>query len=94
MENEKDIFDLLREESENLSETPPTEAWQRLEKRLSKTRKVKRKRRPMQLQLVAISIAVILILLVGVVSWYVTKQHEDILRGQREFADLRFLNGQ
>ena len=94
MENEKDIFDLLREESENLSETPPTEAWQRLEKRLTKTRKVKRKRRPMQLQLVAICIAVILILLVSVVSWYVTKQHEDILRGRREFAGLRFLKGQ
>ena len=57
MENEKDIFDLLREESENLSEAPPSDAWQRLEKKLTKTRKIKRKRRPMELQLIGVVVA-------------------------------------
>ncbi len=93
MENEKDIFDLLREESEKLTETPPTEAWQRLEKRLKTTPKRKRKRRPMELQLIGVIIAVLLLSVIGVVSWYITFQHQEILRGQRTFAGLRFLKG-
>ena len=94
MENEKDIFDLLREESENLSESPPYEAWQRLEKKLTKTRKVKRKRRPMELQLIGVVVAVLLLIVVGVVSWFVTFQHQEMLRGRQEFAGLRFLQGE
>ena len=94
MENEKDIFDLLREESENLSEAPPSDAWQRLEKKLTKTRKIKRKRRPMELQLIGVVVAVLLLIVVGVVSWFVTFQHQEVLRGRQEFAGLRFLEGE
>lgn len=94
MENEKDIFDLLREESENLSEVPPSDAWQRLEKKLTKTRKIKRKRRPMELQLIGVVVAVLLLIVVGVVSWFVTFQHQEVLRGRQEFAGLRFLEGE
>ena len=94
MENEKDIFDLLREESENLSEAPPSEAWQRLEKKLTKTRKVKRKRRPMELQLIGVVVAVLLLIVIGVVSWFVTFQHQEVLKGQQEFAGMRFLRGE
>lgn len=93
MENEKDIFDIFREESEKLTETPPQEAWQRLEKRLVSTPKRKRKRRPMQLQLVGVIVAVLLLVVIGVVSWFVTFQHQEILRGQRLYAGLRFLKG-
>lgn len=93
MENEKDIFDLLREESENLSETPSQEAWKKLEKRLFKTRKSKRPRRPMLLHLGIISLAVILILLLSIVGWFVTKQHQDIVKSRKEFAQLQFLDG-
>ena len=94
MENEKDIFDLLREESENLSEAPPSDAWQRLEKKLTKTRKIKRKRRPMELQLIGVVVAVLLLIVVGVVSWFVTFQHQEVLRGRQEFTGLRFLEGE
>jgi hypothetical protein len=93
LENEKDIFDLLREESEKLTETPPTEVWQRLEKRLKTTPKRKRKRHPMELQLIGVIIAVLLLSVIGVVSWYITFQHQEILRGQQTFAGLRFLKG-
>ena len=91
---EKDLFDLFREESDNLNETPPPAAWNRLEKRLSSTAKRKKKRKPLQLQLVLVVAIVALLLLLGFVSWFVARQHEDLLRGRREFAELKFLRGE
>lgn len=94
MENEKDIFDLFRQESENWAETPPQEAWQRLEKRLVASPKRKqRPRRPLQLQLIGVIIAVLLLVVIGVGSWFVTFQHQEILRGQQAFRTLLFLKG-
>lgn len=94
MKNEKDIFDLLREESENLSEAPPSDAWQRLEKKLTITRKTKRKRRPMELQLIGVVVAVLLLIVIGVVSWFVTFQHQEVIKGRQEFAGMLFLRGE
>ena len=95
MDNEKDIFDLIREGSENLTEQPPAEAWKRLEKRLTTVRKHKRPlRRPLQMQLTAVTVAVVLLLSLAAISWFITRQHEEILRGRREFAQLHFLKGQ
>jgi hypothetical protein len=93
MSEKKDIFDLFREESEQLTETPSTEAWQRLETRLAVKRKQKRKRRPLQLQLTIVSAIVGLLLVIGVVAWVAAKQHQDILRGQKQFKELYFLEG-
>lgn len=94
MEDKKDIFDILREESDNLTEVPPSDVWQRLETRLAKNRKVKRMRRPMELHIIGIVIAVLLLISMGAISWFVTFQHQERLRGQRNFAELRFLNGE
>jgi hypothetical protein len=93
LDNEKDIFDLFRESSEDFTEQPPVEAWTRLEKRLVTVRKRKRPvRKPLQLQLPAIALAILLLLLIAV-SWFFTHQHQEILRGRKEFAQLYFLQG-
>lgn len=95
MNNEKDIFDRFRESSEDFTEQPPAEAWTRLEKRLVTVRKRKRPvRRPLHLQIPAIAGAVILLLLISALSWFFTHQHQEILRGRKEFEQLHFLKGQ
>lgn len=94
MDNEKDIFDLFRESSEDFTEQPPAEAWTRLEKRLVTVRKRKRPvRKPLQLQLPVIIFTVILLLLIAI-TWFLTHQHQEVLRGRKEFAQLHFLKGQ
>jgi hypothetical protein len=93
LDNEKDIFDLFRESSEDFTEQPPVEAWTRLEKRLVTVRKRKRPlRKSLQLQLPAIALAILLLLLVAV-SWFFTHQHQEILRGRKEFSQFHFLQG-
>ena len=90
---EKDLFDLFREESENLTEQPKAETWQRLEKRLITSRKHRQKRKAVPTHWLVVAVTMLLIAIVGVVSWVVTREHEAILRGQKQFADLQFLQG-
>ncbi len=90
---EKDLFDLFREESENLTEQPQAETWQRLEKRLVTSRKHRQKRKPVATQWLVVAATMILIAIIGGVSWVVARQHEAILRGRKEFAKLQFLQG-
>ena len=90
---EKDLFDQFREESENLTEQPQAETWQRLEKRLVTVRKRRHKRKPVPTHWLVVAATLILIAISGVVSWVVTREHEAILRGRKEFAALQFLKG-
>lgn len=90
---EKDLFDLFREESENLVEQPQAETWQRLEKRLITSRKRRQKREPVPTHWLVVAVTILIIIIVGVVSWVVTREHEALLRGKKEFAALEFLEG-
>ncbi len=90
---EKDLFDLFREESENLVEQPQAETWQRLEKRLVTSRKRRQKREPVPTHWRVVAATILVILIAGVVSWIVAREHEAILRGQKQFAALQFLQG-
>lgn len=90
---EKDLFDLFREESENLIEQPRAETWQRLEKRLVSSHKRRQKRKPVPTQWLVVTAMMVLIAIVGGVSWVVTREHEAILRGQKQYASLAFLKG-
>jgi hypothetical protein len=94
LENEKDIFDLMREQSEQLTETPSSEAWKKLERKLKTTRRPKPTRRPVRLQLAAISVLIGLLLIIGIVGWMAARQQEQILRGREQFSQLRFLDGE
>lgn len=89
---EKDLFDLFREESENLEEQPKAETWQRLEKRLVSSRK-RRQRKPVPTHWIVVAATILLIGIGGVVSWVVAREHEAIRRGQKQFAALQFLQG-
>lgn len=90
---EKDLFDMFREESENLVEQPQAETWQRLEKRLATSQKRRQKRKPVPTQWVIVAATIILIAVVGAASWFVTREHEALLRGRKQFAELHFLKG-
>ncbi|MBL7816134.1 MAG: hypothetical protein JNL70_14040 [Saprospiraceae bacterium] len=90
---EKDLFDLFREESENLVEQPKAETWQRLEKRLASSRTRRQRRKPVPTQWLVVAVLVALFAIMGVGSWFVTRDHELLLRGQKQFADLQFLIG-
>ncbi len=90
---EKDLFDMFREESENLVEQPQAETWQRLEKRLATSKKRRQKRKPVSTQWLVVAATVVLIAVIGAASWIVTREHEAVLRGQKQFARLKFLAG-
>ena len=90
---EKDLFDLFREESENLVEQPQAETWQRLEKRLVSSRKRRQKREPVPTHWLVVAATILLIAIGGVVSWVVAREHEAMLRNQKHFAALQFLAG-
>ncbi len=90
---EKDLFDLFREESENLIEQPQAETWQRLEKRLVTSRKRRQKRKPVPTHWLVVAATILLIIIAGVVSWVAAREHEALLRGQNQFAALGFLKG-
>ena len=89
---EKDLFDMFREGSENLTEQPATESWKRLERRLTSARETQ-KRRPMPLQLMVVVATVALLLTVAVVNWVVTRDHQMRLKNQQAFDGLQFLVG-
>jgi hypothetical protein len=94
LDNEKDIFDIFRESSEDFTEQPPAEAWTRLEKRLVTVRKRQRPvRKPLSLQLPVIIFTFILLFLIGA-TWFLTQEHQEILRGRKAFSQLYFLKGQ
>ena len=90
---EKDLFDMFREESENLVEQPQAETWQRLEKRLVSSRKRRQHRSPVPTHWRGVAVAILLLAIVGVVSWVVTREHEARLKGQKQFTALQFLQG-
>lgn len=90
---EKDLFDLFREESENLVEQPQAETWQRLEKRLVTSRKRRQKRKPVPTHWRVVAATILIIIIAGAVSWVVAREHEALLRGKKEFAALQFLEG-
>ena len=94
MENEKDIFDHLREQSEQLTEIPSTNAWKKLEGKLKTTRRAKRARKPVRMQLAVVSAIIGLLFIMGIISWLTTRQQEQILRGRNQFAQLYFLEGE
>jgi hypothetical protein len=94
LENEKDIFDILREQSEQLTETPSTKAWDKLERKLKTNRRPKTKRRPVNMQLAAVSLLIGLLMIIGIIGWMAARQQEQILRGRQEFAQLHFLDGE
>ena len=88
---EKDLFDLFREKSENLTEQPTAATWQRLERRLASARG--RKRRSVPLQLIVAATAVALFACIGIVSWVVTREHAAVLKNKKQFSELTFLVG-
>ena len=92
MGEEKDIFDLFREGSEELVERPSERVWRQLDRRLDKRRRVGR-RRPLGMQLTVVTAILGLLLLVGVVGWYVTREHEIRFRANLAFEGLRVLEG-
>ena len=89
---EKDLFDMFREGSENLTEQPATESWKRLERRLTSARETQ-KRRPMPLQLMVVVATVALLLTAAVVNWVVARDHQMRLKNQNAFDSLQFLIG-
>jgi hypothetical protein len=89
---EKDLFDLFRESSEELTEQPSQETWQRLETRLARKRTTV-KRPPLLLQLNVVVTVVLLLLGVAAIGLYITKEHEATTKANQQFAALRFLEG-
>ena len=89
---EKDLFDMFREGSENLTEQPATESWKRLERRLTSARETQ-KRRPMPLQLMVVVATVALLMTAAAVNWVVARDHQMRLKNQNAFDSLQFLIG-
>lgn len=98
MNEDKNTFDLweqMRETSETLQETPSLEVWERLDARLEPVRRERPPRRkPFFISNVLISAIVFILLTICVAIWLVTRQHAALLRGERQFTELQFLNGQ
>jgi len=66
-----DLFDLFKESESQLTERPSEQAWQKLEKKLEKSRRRKRRGiRFLQLGLVAL-VLMLLLLAAGMVWWFV-----------------------
>ncbi|MBL7780610.1 MAG: hypothetical protein JNM22_05280 [Saprospiraceae bacterium] len=66
-----DIFDLFKENEEKLHERPAEKVWQKLEKKLDKTRHPRR-RGIRFLQPVTVVMILFLLLLAAVMVWYFT----------------------
>jgi hypothetical protein len=94
LNNEKDIFEQLRESSENLTEQPSAEAWTRLERKLKTVRKTKHKRRPMMLQIAVVTGIFLVLVTAALATWYITHEQQMLLKGKRQFANLQFLTGE
>ncbi len=64
-----DLFDLFKEGESQLNERPSEQAWQKLEKRLEKSRR--RKRRNIRfLQLGTVALVLLLLLMTAVAVWW------------------------
>lgn len=83
---------MFREGSENLTEQPATDSWQRLERRLASSKATK-KRKPLPLQLMVVVATVALLITAGIVNWVVAKEHQAQLKNQKTFDSLQFLVG-
>lgn len=64
-----DIFDFFKENEEKLHERPAEKVWQKLEKKLDKSRRPRR-RGIRFLQPVAVAVALFILLLAAVLVWY------------------------
>jgi hypothetical protein len=65
-----DIFDFFKENEEKLYERPAEKVWQKLEKKLDKSRRPRR-RGILFLQPLTIALMILIILLTAVAVWYI-----------------------
>lgn len=69
-----DLFDFFKENESKLHERPPEQVWQKLEKRLEKTRRPRRQGIRF-LQMGTIALALALLLLAAVLVWYFAQKN-------------------
>lgn len=71
-----DLFDFFKENESKLHERPPEQVWEKLEKRLDKTRRQRgRQRRGIRfLQLGAVALVLLILLLAAIMVWYYLRQ--------------------
>ena len=67
-----DLFDLFKESESQLHERPSEQVWQKLEKRLDKSRRSKR-RGIRFLQLWMVGLIVLILLFIASIVWYFAK---------------------
>ena len=68
-----DLFDFFKENESKLHERPPEQVWQKLEKKLEKTRRP-RQRSIRFLQLGTVALALLLLILAAVLVWYFVRR--------------------
>ena len=68
-----DLFDFFKENESKLHERPSEQVWQKLEKKLEKTRRP-RKRSIRFLQLGTVALALLLLILTAVLVWYFVRR--------------------
>ncbi len=68
-----DLFDFFKENESKLHERPPEQVWQKLEKKLEKTRRP-RQRSIRFLQLGTIALVLLLLILAAVLVWYFVRR--------------------
>jgi hypothetical protein len=91
LENEKDIFDQFRESSEDITEQPSAQLWQKLERRLET--KKKKSRRPLTIQTSVIISIIALLLTMAITAYIALKQQEAKLNTETQFKNLKKLSG-
>lgn len=69
-----DLFDFFKENESKLHERPPEQVWQKLEKRLEKTRRPRRQGIRF-LQVGTIALVLALLLLAAVLVWYFVRKN-------------------
>lgn len=68
-----DLFDFFKENESKLYERPSEQVWQKLEKKLEKTRRP-RKRSIRFLQLGTVALVLLLLILTAVLVWYFVRR--------------------
>ncbi len=68
-----DLFDFFKENESKLHERPSEQVWQKLEKKLEKTRRP-RQRSIRFLQLGTVALALLLLILAAVLVWYFVRR--------------------
>lgn len=68
-----DLFDFFKENESKLHERPSEEVWQKLEKKLEKTRRPKRRGIQFMQQSVVV-IILLLLIMAAVMVWYFSKK--------------------